>query len=65
MFEWICRFELFSIAECTEGAVRLVRGINETEGQVEICYYGLWGIVCHNIIWTIQEAELVCKQLRL
>ena len=53
-----------TVAECTEGAVRLVRGTNETEGQVEICYYGLWGIVCDNL-WTDREAELVCKQLEL
>ena len=51
-----------TVAECTKGAIRLVGGMTKTEGQVEICLYGLWGIVCDNL-WTVQEAELVCKQL--
>ena len=51
-----------TVADCNEGAVRLVGGKNKTEGQVEICLNGLWGIVCDSI-WTDREAKLVCKQL--
>ena len=51
-----------TVAECTEGKVRLVGGLNKTEGKVEICLYGFWGIVCDNL-WTVSEAKLVCKQL--
>ena len=51
-----------TVAECTEGAVRLVGGMNKTEGRVEICFYGSWGNVCDNL-WTVREAKLVCKQL--
>ena len=52
-----------TVAECTEGLVLLVGGVNETEGQVEICLGGSWGIVCDNV-WTDREAKLVCEQLR-
>ena len=31
-----------TVAECTEGAVRLVGGMSETEGRVEICLGGGW-----------------------
>ena len=51
-----------AVAECTKGTVRLVGGMNETEGQVEICLCGLWGTVCDNV-WTDREAKLVCEQL--
>ena len=51
-----------TVADCNEGTVRLVGGKNKTEGQVEICLYGSWGIVCDNL-WTDREAKLVCKQL--
>ena len=51
-----------TIAECTKEAVRLVGGMNETDGQVEICLDGLWGTVCDSI-WTDREAKVVCKQL--
>ena len=51
-----------TVAECAEGTVRLVGGMNKTEGQVEICLDGLWGIVCDNL-WTDREAKVVCEQL--
>ena len=48
--------------ECTEGEVRLVGGVNETDGRVEVCLFGYWGKVCENS-WTYQDAQVVCKQL--
>ena len=51
-----------TVAECTEGTVRLIGGVNETEGRVEICLGGLWGTVCDDS-WTYQDAQVVCKQL--
>ena len=47
---------------CNNGDVRLVGGINELEGQVEICYNKIWGSICHNI-WSNYDANVVCKQL--
>ena len=47
---------------CNNGDVRLVGGINELEGQVEICYNKIWGSICHNS-WDIYDANVVCKQL--
>ena len=48
--------------ECTKGEVRLVGGVNETDGRVEVCLFGYWGKVCENS-WTYQDAQVVCKQL--
>ena len=47
---------------CNNGDVRLVGGINELEGRVEICYNMIWGSVCHNS-WSTADANVVCKQL--
>jgi deleted-in-malignant-brain-tumors protein 1 len=47
---------------CNDGAVRLVGGVNELEGNVEICYNNLWGSVCHRS-WGTSDADVVCKQL--
>ena len=47
---------------CNNGDVRLVGGINELEGQVEICYNKIWGSVCHSV-WSTYDADVVCKQL--
>ena len=51
-----------TVAECYEGVVHLVGGMNKTQGRVEICLDGLWGTVC-NDSWTYQDARVVCKQL--
>ena len=47
---------------CTDGSVRLVGGINELEGNVEICYNNFWGAVCHDS-WSTTDAVVVCTQL--
>ena len=36
--------------------------MNDNEGQVEICYNGVWGLVCANG-WDQVDANLVCAQL--
>ena len=45
-----------------EESIRLVGGINETEGRVEICLGGQWGTVCDDQ-WGDVEARVVCRQL--
>ena len=53
-----------TVAECTEGAVDLVGGINKTEGRVEICLFGYWSEVSDSYSpWTYKVARVVCKQL--
>ena len=53
-----------TVAECIEGVVNLVGGMNETEGRVEICLGGNWYRVCDSYFsWTYKDAQVVCKQL--
>lgn len=45
-----------------EGAIKLVGGRNEYEGNVEILHNGKWGAICDDE-WDKNEAEVVCRQL--
>ena len=47
---------------CNDGDVRLVDGVNELGGRVEMCYNKFWGSVCHQK-WQTGDADIVCKQL--
>ena len=52
-----------------DGDVRLVNGVDEREGRVEICRSGIWGAVTDNLDpiggsgWTFNDAAVVCRQL--
>lgn len=49
---------------CATGDVRLVGGINEYEGRVEMCYNQMWGNVHHAYgHFGTDESNVVCKQL--
>ena len=55
---------------CTERDIRLVGGETDREGDVQICWQGVWGYVCgfsddSNYVsgWTDEEARVVCQQL--
>ena len=47
---------------CEEGAVRMVDGIIEREGRVEICKNGVWGSVCDQS-WDKTDAHIVCQEM--
>ena len=49
-------------ANCTDGDLRLMGGIVDTEGRVEICINRAWGSVC-DAGFTREEATVVCRQL--
>ena len=54
--------DLFPIALCTEGAVRLVNGSTPAEGRVEVCLNGVWGTVTDDA-FSNTDAKVVCRQL--
>lgn len=47
---------------CTDGDIRLVDGIIENEGRVEVCYKGVWGTICDNG-WDTTDGHIACTQL--
>ncbi|KAB0795476.1 hypothetical protein PPYR_12315 [Photinus pyralis] len=45
-----------------EGAIKLVGGREEYEGNVEILHNGKWGAICDDE-WDAAEADVICRQL--
>ena len=45
-----------------EGDARLVNGLYDHEGRVEVCIDSMWGTVCQNS-WNDVDARVVCRQL--
>ena len=53
-----------SVPECETGTVRLVGGITNSTGRLEICANGVWGRVCNKLqYWGLDNAIVVCRQL--
>ena len=53
-----------SVPECETGEVRLVGGVTNSSGRLEVCGNGVWGTVC-NVLndWGPENAGVVCHQL--
>lgn len=51
---------LGNVAACTDGQTRLVDGVIEQEGRIEVCYNGIWGGVCSNN-FDQADAFVACK----
>ena len=42
--------------------LRLVGGVTENSGRLEILYGGVWGTIC-GIGWDLDDADVACRQL--
>lgn len=51
-------------ANCIDGDVRLVGGVNITLGRVEVCLNSAWGTVCQNRFGA-RDAKVICRQMNL
>ena len=54
--------KIFIIESCSHGEVRLV-GTYSYYGHLELCFGGIWRIVCGDSHWDNREASVVCRQL--
>lgn len=50
--------------ECNDGDARIVNGVIEQEGRVEVCANGVWGAICDKG-WDKSDAHVTCKHLGL
>ena len=46
---------------CNHGEIRLVGGIHDYEGNVEICINGIWSTICDSG-WSSNDARVACAQ---
>ena len=51
-----------SLAECSDGDIRLMGGASSLEGRVEMCGNDSYSTVCDDF-WDELEAQIVCRQL--
>ena len=51
---------IFIIDDCSNGDMRLINGLTEAEGRVEICTDGRWETLCGKY-WTENNTVVVCR----
>ncbi|CAI8052103.1 Deleted in malignant brain tumors 1 protein [Geodia barretti] len=52
------------VKECESGEIRLVGGLTNSVGRLELCANGIWGRVCNRLqYWGPVNAKVVCRQL--
>ena len=56
--------DLIQLTVHEDGDIRLVGGATALEGRVEMCYSGVWGMVCHNE-WGTADVAVTCRQLEV
>ncbi|XP_019850479.1 PREDICTED: scavenger receptor cysteine-rich domain superfamily protein-like isoform X2 [Amphimedon queenslandica] len=58
----VLAIKCFNPGMCTNGDIRLVDGIIENEGRIEICTDGVWGAVCDEG-WDKTDAHVACTEI--
>ena len=52
------------VKQCESGDIRLVGGVTNSTGRLEVCGNGIWGRVCNRLqYWGTENARVVCRQL--
>lgn len=55
-------FSSFPSQDVMDNEVRLVGGLTNCSGRVEILHNGTWGAICSSS-WDLNDASVVCRQM--
>ena len=59
--DWHC-FYTAVVTNCSDGKVRLSRGLSNNEGIIELCVNGAFGALWEDIL-TLEIAKVTCREL--